>query len=125
MSAISPQLMRDRSRLFQAGDILGELVAGEDNLLVRFVKRIEGVEELLLGPLFSPEKLDVVNEQGILVPVFIPKISHLLVTETVDEFIGEFFGSDVTDIGRRVIIGRIRFPMELRSESFPVRPRRR
>ncbi len=62
------------------------------------------MEELLLGPLLAPQKLDVVHEQGVFVPVFVPEIGHLLITQTVDQLVGEFFGRDVTDVRGMVIL---------------------
>ena len=49
----------------------GRAVAGQDDLLVRFVQRVEGVEEFLLNPLLAGEKLNVVNQQHVRLAVFL------------------------------------------------------
>ena len=43
-------------------NLAGRSVAGQHNLFVALVQRIEGVEELLLNPLLARKKLYVVNQ---------------------------------------------------------------
>jgi len=78
-------------------DFAGGTVAGENDLFVRFVKRIEGVEELLLDPFLAGEELDVVNQQHVRLAIFLPKLHQLVVLDAVDVFVGELFGGDVGD----------------------------
>ena len=49
--------------LFEPGDVLRDLVGREDDLPVRFVQRIERVEELLLRSLAVGQELNVVDDQ--------------------------------------------------------------
>ena len=41
----------------------GERIGGQDDLLLFVVERVEGVKKLLLGPLFSGQKLDVIDQK--------------------------------------------------------------
>jgi hypothetical protein len=49
--------------LFEAVQFRGQLVAGEHDLLVRVVKGVEGVEELVLRAVLSRKELDVVDQE--------------------------------------------------------------
>ena len=48
--------------LFQASRIFRHPIACYYNLISRFMKRVEGKEELLLGPFFPGEKLYIVDD---------------------------------------------------------------
>ena len=65
MSAISPHSKRQRRRSSISGSSFGRTIGGDDDLLHALVQRVEGVEELFLGPLLLREKLDVVDQQQI------------------------------------------------------------
>ena len=70
-------------------------VRGDDDLLVGVVERVEGVEELLLGAFLALQELDVVDQQH--VDVAVPALEgHLpVVTQRVDEVVGELLAGDV------------------------------
>ena len=51
--------------VLQGDQLLGRAVAGDDDLLVGVVQRVEGVEELLLRLLLVLQELDVVDEQDV------------------------------------------------------------
>ena len=51
--------------VLQLVQILWRPVARNDDLLVRFAQRIEGVEKLLLGPRLVLQELDVVDDQAV------------------------------------------------------------
>ena len=51
--------------LLELGNLLGRGVGGDDDLLAGVVEVVEGVEELLLGPLLARDELDVVDEEEI------------------------------------------------------------
>ena len=55
--------------VLQRGQLLGRAVGGDDDLLVRVVQRVEGVEELLLRALAVLQELDVVDQQDVDVAV--------------------------------------------------------
>ncbi len=55
--------------VLERGDLLGRPVRGDHDLLVGIVKRVEGVEELLLGALLALQELDVVDQQDVDVAV--------------------------------------------------------
>src|SRR5437764_119246 len=52
-------------------DLLGRAVGRDDDLLVDLVKRIEGMEELFLGPVLAGEELNVVDQQHVDRAVFV------------------------------------------------------
>ena len=72
-------------------------VGGHHDLLLGVVQGVEGVEELLLGLLLALQELDVVNQQDVHVAVALPKLRALVLTDGVDEVVGQFFGGDVAD----------------------------
>ena len=51
--------------VFEAGEVLRRDVAGDDDLLVVVVQRIEGVEERLLRAVLALQELDVVDQQDV------------------------------------------------------------
>ena len=82
---------------FQFLDFAGAPVAGEDDLLSRFKEIVEGVEELFLDTLFAGEKLDVVDQQHVDVPVALAEFREGILLERLDELVGEFFRRKVGD----------------------------
>ena len=54
------------------------------------MQRIEGMKKLFLGLDFSAEELDVVYKKYIDLSIASLKTSRLVITNTVDEFVGEF-----------------------------------
>ena len=81
--------------LLEVLDLAGRTVAGQHDLLVRLVQRIEGVEELLLNPLFAGQELDVVNEQHVGLPVFLAEAGELVVLDAVNVFVGKLLRGKV------------------------------
>ena len=55
------------------------------------------MEELLLDALFALDELDIVDEEHIGVPVAALEGNSAVITQGVDEVVGEFFGGDVLD----------------------------
>src|SRR5438046_2076636 len=51
--------------VLEGRNLLGRPVGGDDDLLVDLVQRIEGVEELLLGPVLAGQELHVVDQQHV------------------------------------------------------------
>ncbi len=64
--------------VLEGGQLPGRAVGGDDDLLVRVVQRVEGVEELLLGPLAVLQELDVVDQQD--VDVAVPALERLVLS---------------------------------------------
>ena len=56
--------------MFQFLNFAGRAVAGQHDLLVRLVQRVEGVEKFLLNAFLAGQKLDVVNQQHVGLAVF-------------------------------------------------------
>lgn len=64
------------------------------------------MEELLLGTLFSYNKLDIVDQENVVVAVFLTKFRGsdvVFVTDGVNELVGKGLRADVKDLGFRVI----------------------
>ena len=76
MSAIRPHSKRERRRSSSVGISLGRRVGGEDDLLLRVVERVEGVEELLLGRVLSGDELHVVHQQHVELAVALLELVH-------------------------------------------------
>src|SRR5690606_36897745 len=51
--------------VFQAFQLAGRSVAGEDDLLAALVQGIEDMEELFLGAILAAQELDVVHEEDV------------------------------------------------------------
>ena len=80
---------------FQGLQQLRGSVGGHDDLLLRIVQGVEGVEELLLGLDLGLQELDVVNQQDVDVAVCASELCGAIGADGVDEVVGEFLGGDV------------------------------
>src|SRR5882762_2640225 len=58
-------------------------------------KRVESVEEFLLGTLFAPEKLNIVNQKKIGLAIPLPEFDQITVLDRVDELVDEQFTGDI------------------------------
>src|SRR5207245_6901501 len=83
--------------LLEVRDTLRRRVAGEDNLFSRLVEVVEGVEELLLCPLFSCDELNVIDQQEVDRPVARAEGGRVVVANRIDELIGEVLGREIDD----------------------------
>src|SRR5947207_4703687 len=61
-------------------------------------KRVERVEKFFLRALFAAEKLDVVNQEQIGLPIAFAKLDEIVVLDGVDEFVDEKFAREVHDL---------------------------
>ena len=64
---------------------------------------VERVEEFLLHAFLVAEKLNVVDQQHVGVPVLVVEPSHVVVVDAGEEVVAEFFTGDVNDLVFRVI----------------------
>ncbi len=83
--------------MFEALNFAGRTVAGQNDLLVTFVQRVECVEKFFLNAFLAGEKLDVVNEEHVGLAVFLAELGELVVLDAVNVFVGEFLGRKVGD----------------------------
>ena len=51
--------------LLESGNFMGRTIAADDDLLLRVVQRVEGVEELVLRAFLARDELNVVDEQHV------------------------------------------------------------
>src|SRR5207244_4157503 len=117
----SPAESRDEP-LLDSGHLLGKAIARDRHLLVRLEKRIEGVEELLLGAGLADEELDVVDEEQIERAVIALERIEALVLVSADYVGNELLGMDIPDLGFRVAledIGPDRLQQVRLSQSGP------
>ena len=79
-------------------ELLGVLVAGDDDLLARLVQGVERVEELFLRLGLARQEVDVVDQQHV-APVAVARaeLVHPLVLQRLDELVHEPLGADVDD----------------------------
>ena len=91
--------------VFQVGDLLRRPVRSQDDLLLVLDQRVERVEELFLGPVFTGDELDVVDEQDIDRAVFIVELLRRLFLDAGDEFVGKVFTAGVEDLRVGIVSG--------------------
>ena len=65
---------------------------------------VEGMEEFFLHPLFVAEKLDIVNEQHVRVPVFVVEPCGIAVIDAGNQVVAEFFAGNINNLVFRVIL---------------------
>ena len=64
------------------------------------------MEKFLLGTLLSYNKLDIIDQENVVVAVFFPKLcggNIIFVSDCVDQLIGKGLGTDVKNLGFRVV----------------------
>ena len=67
--------------MFEILNFAGRTVAGQDDLFVGFVQRVERVEKFLLDAFLAGEKLDVVDQQHIGLAIFFAEPDELVVLD--------------------------------------------
>src|SRR5579875_253162 len=77
--------------VLQAVDGFWRAITGHHDLLVGIVQRVEGMEKLFLRRFFARDKLDIVYQQDIDLPVFHAEIFGFLIANGVDDLVSELF----------------------------------
>ena len=67
--------------MLQVLDLAGRPVAGQHDLPVRLVQRVEGVEKLFLDSLLARQELDVIDQQHVRLPVLLAELGELIVLD--------------------------------------------
>ena len=83
--------------VLQCRKLFRRAVRRDDDLFVRVVQRIEGMEELFLSAFLAFDELDVVDQQDVDVAEAAFERCGAVVTQRVDEVVGELLGRDVLD----------------------------
>ena len=83
--------------VLQPLQLLGAAVAGEDDLDVLLVERVEGVEELLRRLLLARQELHVVHEQRGALAVLLAELVERALAQGVHEVVGVALGGDHRD----------------------------
>ena len=96
-STVRPQSKRSRSRCSSRSRDPGGPVAGEHDLLAGGEQRVEGVDELLLGPRLALEELDVVDQQRVEPAVALLEALRPLGAQRRHELAGEALGGRVVE----------------------------
>src|ERR1700730_6590027 len=90
--------------LFDGVDVFGQAIARNDDLLLLFIERVEGVEELFLGALFTGDELDIIDQQNVDGMEPVAEADHAVEANGVDNFDSEFFRADVTEAHGRIAL---------------------
>ena len=96
----------------RALDVAREAIGGEHELAAGVVQRVEGVEELLLGPGLGREELDVVDEQDVGVAIARLEAVDVAGAKRGEELVGEGLDRRVADgeagaVGADVVADRV------------------
>ena len=113
----TPLKARDQP-LFQVLDLADRTITRDDDLLMVFVERVEGVEELLLDTLFAGEELDVIDQENVHLAIPLPETPDLVVLDRLDVFVGELLRRDVEDFGSFPMRGDV-LANRLKQMGFP------
>src|SRR5262249_56345481 len=81
--------------LLDVGDLFRRGIRGEDDLAMTLVQVVERVEELLLGAFLAGDEVDVVDQEEIDVAVLGAEFCGSVVTDGVDQLVGEALGGEV------------------------------
>ena len=81
--------------LLELRNLVRRAVAADDDLLLRVVERVEGVEELGLRAFFAGDELDVVDQQHVHGAIAFAEIDDPVVADGVDHLVHEPLGRDV------------------------------
>src|SRR5215211_6786548 len=84
--------------------VFGMPVGGDNDLLVLLVERVEGVEERLLGLDLVLQKLYVVHQEHVVLPVALLELQGRVIPHGVYEVVGELLAGHVTDAHAGVLI---------------------
>ena len=75
--------------VLEIGDLRSRPIAGKDDLFVSVEKRVEGVKEFFLRALLSAEKLNIVDQEQIRLPVALAELHQVVVLNRIDELVDE------------------------------------
>ena len=79
-------------------------IAAQHDLFLRVVQRIEGVKKLGLGPFFSSQKLNVVDQQHVDGSIPLSEVDHTVVAYGVDHLVHEPLGRDVGELQVPIVL---------------------
>ena len=83
------------------------MIAGDDDLFSSLIEGIKDVKEFSLGALLSGNELDIVDKEDVHATKTVSKLVHPLVTDGIDELIGEVLRGEVTDrrgVGNDILV---------------------
>src|SRR6266404_7393120 len=63
-------------------------------------ERVEGVKKFLLGPFFSAEKLNVIDEQQFGLTITFTKFDQVIVLDRINEFVDEKLAGEIHHFAR-------------------------
>ena len=90
--------------IFQGFDLTRRPVRAKDDLFLRAVQSIKGMEKFFLRAFFLGNKLNIIDEQNINIAVFISKFLVFIAADGIDQFIGESFTGDLEHFCFRIFI---------------------
>ena len=92
MSAIRPPLEAGMEALFERRNLAGRTICRDHELFLHVVEGVERVEKFFLRALLAGDELDIVHQQDIVVPVSFPERREAIISNSVDQLVGELFG---------------------------------
>src|SRR5262249_20852926 len=80
---------------FQRWYFAWRAIRRNDDLLMRIIKRIEGMKELFLSTFFPSNELNVINQKNVVVSIPLLEAEHFVVSNGIDDFICELLRGDI------------------------------
>ena len=93
--------------LFEPRNLVWRSIAAEDDLLLRVVERVEGVEELVLRAFLAGDELDVVDEQHVDAAIPLAEVEDAVVAHGVDHLVHEPLGRDVGELQAGAVLQHV------------------
>ena len=93
--------------LFELRNLMRRAVAADDDLFLRVVERVEGVEELRLRAFLAGQELDVVDEQDVDAAIALAEVEDPIVADGIDHLVHEPLGRDVGELQRLEVIEHV------------------
>src|SRR3954464_6266914 len=85
--------------MLEIRDLRGGPVARKHNLFMAVEQRVERVKEFLLRSFLAAEKLDVVDQQQIGLPVLLPEFNQRGMLDRIDELVDEELARKIHHLG--------------------------
>lgn len=89
---------------FEPANLAWRPVGGQDDLLMRIIESIEGMEEDFLQSFFSGEEMHIIDQQDIDTAKVVSEIRQGFVVEGIDIEVAEFLTEEIFDFGAFLIL---------------------
>ena len=95
---------------FKRLDIFRRLITGDDDLLAGYMKMVKCMEEFFLRTLLSDDELDIIDEEYVVVPVFLTEfcygkfIAGLSCFQCINQLIGKCLAGHIENFFGRIVL---------------------